>query len=233
MISIKFRGIEKSFARRKILDCVDIELASGACLLLCGKNGSGKSTLLKILAGMERPDHAEIELGGKTYSWREAKKILLHKSIYLHQSPYLFEGSVWRNLDYPLSGARAARRSEIEYALEWADLAELADENVAHLSGGERQRVALARALLRKPQVMLLDEPTANMDTDSRQRTLSLLEQLKQEGIALVVVTHDPVHFIGKGEQRLILQSGKLTTPEEPLVAGNISELKPVSKVGS
>jgi tungstate transport system ATP-binding protein len=233
MIRIKFSKIEKSFARRKILDGVDIELVSGECLLLCGKNGSGKSTLLKILAGMERPEHAEIELGCKRYSWRQAKKILLHKSIYLHQSPYLFEGSVRRNLDYPLRGARAARRNEIEYALEWAELEALADENVAHLSGGERQRVALARALLRKPQVMLLDEPTANMDAGSRQRTLNLLEQLKHEGIALVVVTHDPVHFIGKGEQRLMLQSGKLIKPEKPLVAGNISELKPVSKVGS
>jgi tungstate transport system ATP-binding protein len=210
MSQLLFRNIDKRFNRRRILEGVDISLTAGRCQLLCGRNGAGKSTLLRILAGMERPDHAEVTVDGTLGRWRRARKRLLAECIYLHQQPYLFEGSVRYNLNYPLHGSRAARESRIREGLEWSGLAAIADQPVHQLSGGERQRVALVRAWLRGPRFMLLDEPTANMDAACRQRTVELLEELKRQGVGLVVATHDPLCFSAVAECTLSLCDGRL-----------------------
>jgi tungstate transport system ATP-binding protein len=205
-----FHGVEKRFGRRLILEGVDISLTAGHCQLLCGRNGAGKSTLLRILAGMERPDHAYVTVDGTVRQWRRAKKRLLAECIYLHQQPYLFEGSVHYNLNYPLRGGRAARESRIREGLEWSGLTALSEQPVHQLSSGERQRVALVRAWLRGPRVMLLDEPTANMDTACRQRTVELLQVLKQQGMALLVATHDIHAFAEVAESTWDLRDGRL-----------------------
>ena len=179
-------------------------------MLLCGENGAGKSTLLRILAGMERPDYGMVTIEGLTQGWRKARRRLLADSIYLHQTPYLFEGSIRHNLNYPLRGTRAIRDLQVREGLEWSGLSAIADQPVHQLSGGERQRVALARAWLRRPRVMLLDEPTTNMDQACRQRTIELLYALKQEDMALVVASHDPAHFSGVADDTLELSGGEL-----------------------
>ncbi len=210
MTELTYSAVRKTYGKREILAGVDFSLRSGRCVLLCGENGAGKSTLLRILAGMERPDYASVTRDGVTRRWREVKKRLLADCIYLHQTPYLFEGSVRYNLNYPLRGARAIRESFVREGLAWSGLDAIADQAVHQLSGGERQRVALARAWLRRPKVMLLDEPTTNMDHACRQRTVELLHALKQEGVALVVTSHDPNHFVGVADEVLELASGCL-----------------------
>jgi tungstate transport system ATP-binding protein len=210
MNDLRYRGIHKRFGRRDILDGVDLDLRSGQCQLLCGRNGAGKSTLLRILAGMERPDQASVVIEGKILRWRQVRRRLLADCIYLHQTPYLFEGSVRHNLNYPLSGPRQQRERRIQQGLDWSGLGALAGQDVHKLSGGERQRVALARAWLRGPRVMLLDEPTANMDLACRQRTVELLKALRNEGVAMVVATHDALHFSGLADGVLQLSDGRL-----------------------
>lgn len=210
MSQLLYRDIHKRFGRRRILNDVAISLTAGECQLLCGENGAGKSTLLRILAGMEKPDRAEITVDGIVGGWRRVKKRLLAECIYLHQQPYLFEGTVRRNLDYPLSGSRSARESRIREGLEWSGLMPLADQPVHQLSGGERQRVALVRAWLRGPHVMLLDEPSANMDAVCRKRTVELLQLLKGQGMALVIATHDPQSFLTVADRTLLLRDGRL-----------------------
>lgn len=210
MTLLRFEQVEKTFGRRRILDAVSIDLEAGGCQLLCGENGAGKSTLLRILAGMERPDDAAIAIGSLRLGWRAAKKQLLARCIYLHQQPYMFEGSVRYNLNYPLRGSRADRSIRIQEALSWSGLSAIADQDVHQLSGGERQRLALARAWLRQPKIMLLDEPTANMDLHCRQRTVELLRVLKAEGVCLVVASHDPLHFADVADRTLDLVEGKL-----------------------
>jgi len=212
-----FHNIHKKFGRRRILEDVDMSITAGECQLLCGGNGAGKSTLLRILAGMERPDQADVTLDGTVRSWRKAKRRLLSECIYLHQQPYLFEGSVRYNLNYPLSGTRAARESRIREGLEWSGLVALSEQPVHQLSGGERQRVALVRAWLRGPRVMLLDEPTANMDAACRQRTVELLRALNGQGMALIVATHDPQAFSGVSERILELHDGRLRDSDPTL----------------
>ena len=133
--------------------------------------------------------------------------------IYLHQLPYLFEGTVAYNLNYPLRGSKQHRNDQLQ-GLAWSGLTELATQPVHQLSGGERQRVALARAWLRGPKVMLLDEPTTNMDMACRMRTVELLKSLKDEGVALVVATHDTQHFVELSDRVLRIDAGRLH--EEP-----------------
>ena len=229
MSQLLFRDIEKSFNRRRILEGVDIALTAGRCQLLCGRNGAGKSTLLRILAGMERPDHAEVTVDGMPGRWRRARKRLLAECIYLHQQPYLFEGSVRYNLDYPLRGSRAARELRIREGLEWSGLAAISEQPVHQLSGGERQRVALVRAWLRGPRFMLLDEPTANMDASCRQRTVELLEELKRQGVGLMVATHDPLNFATVGDCTLSLCDGRLSD-DIPVTDGLPDKVTPIGR---
>lgn len=214
MTEIRFEQIEKRFAQRRILDRSDIALQPGQCQLLCGVNGAGKSTLLRILAGMESPNHALIHVGGRQLRWRQARRLLMKQCIYLHQAPYLFEGSVAYNLAYPLRGERVERQAKVDDGLEWSGLTSLADQPVHLLSGGERQRVALARAWLRQPSFMLLDEPTSNMDTDCRRRTVDLLSELRQRGVGLLVATHDAQHFSAVADRTLRLDAGRLVEIE-------------------
>ena len=231
MRQLLFRRIEKRFGRRWILKDVDIEMTAGQCQLLCGRNGAGKSTLLRVLAGMEKPDHAEVTVDGTVRRWRRVKKRLLAECIYLHQQPYLFEGSVRRNLNYPLRGGRSAREQRIREGLDWSGLAEIAEQPVHQLSGGERQRVALVRAWLRGPDFMLLDEPTANMDTVCRQRTVELLRVLKAQGVALLVATHDPLSFAGVADRTFYLSDGRLGEPA--CGAGELPQkVTPIARTG-
>ncbi len=217
MSQLLFNGIHKRFGRRCILEDVAVSLTAGECVLLCGRNGAGKSTLLRILAGMEKPDRAEVVVDGTVGNWGRARKRLLADCIFLHQQPYLFEGSVRRNLAYPLHGPRPAREARIREGLAWSGLAALAEQPVHQLSGGERQRVALVRAWLRGPDFMLLDEPTTNMDAGCRQRTVELLRELKRQGMALLVATHDPQSFMGVADRMLLLNDGRLASAEHLL----------------
>lgn len=216
LAAITISDLRKSFNGRVILDRVSLELHTGRLLLLSGDNGSGKTTLMRILAGLEKPDQGRFELGGGFKYWGQARKSLLQGTVYLHQAPYMFDGSVARNLEYavPRSLAAKERQHAIEEAIDWAGLQALANQDAKSLSGGERQRVALARAWLCRPRVLLLDEPTANMDAESCQRTLQLMQNLRTDGHALLVVSHDPAQFAAITDYHYRLDNGKLTSLE-------------------
>jgi tungstate transport system ATP-binding protein len=227
-VNIHFSGICKRYRRRVILDNVDISLRENQCLLLCGANGAGKTSLLKIMAGLLNPDQGTINVGLGDMKWRRCKRALQEKVMYLHQQPYMFDASVTKNLAYglPRRLPADAREECIRQALEWAELADLAGVNAMTLSGGETQRVALARAWLRTPAALLLDEPTANMDQDSRLRTHTLLQQLRDTGMAIVITSHDPLQFQSFTDSVLKLEEGQLTelTTEKP---ENVSPFPP------
>ena len=216
-----FRHLHLAFQKRVIFNGLSLSLHAGHCTLLCGNNGAGKSTLLRVIAGLQRPDYSCIDLGTDSGSdpdttcvnWRRARRSLLHQIVYLHQSPYMFDRSVARNLAYALPRrlGRRDRNAGVDQALEWAGLSAIRDNPARQLSGGERQRVALARAWLRRPQALLLDEPTANLDRAARERTGTLLQELKREGIALLIASHDPYHFDSLVDNALQLADGQLS----------------------
>ena len=208
-----FRGIEKTFAETNILRNVDISLYPGKCILLSGNNGSGKTTLLKIIAGLETPSRAEIEFSGKSHSWKSTIRSIRREIIYLHQQPYLLSGTVESNVSYGLRFTHLNRkqlRESVKEALEWAGLADMAKHQAKTLSGGVQQRVAFTRAWILKPKVLLLDEPMANMDIESREQACDLLKRMKSEGMSIVITSHDLNIFDGLIDSHFSLSEGKL-----------------------
>jgi len=219
-----FLGIQKSYGSKFVLEGARLKIKSAQCTVLIGENGAGKSTLLKILSGLERPDKGIIRLNNKDYKWGQGKSILLKNFMYLHQQPYMFEGTVKKNLQYLIKVSRQPEQKIIE-AIEWAGLQDIIHHNAKSLSGGEKQRVAIARAYLRNPEVVLLDEPTANLDQVSKIRTLKLLKQFKSSGIAMIIASHDPDIFRGLQDERLQLEKGKLTNLNPRIKTGAVTNI--------
>ncbi len=209
---ISFSNIDKRFGRKQVLFDTQMEIKSGESTLLCGDNGSGKTTFLRIIAGLEVPDSGYVNTGLGKYSWKKCRAQLRKKVVYLHQQPYMFDGSVISNLKFSLPKKLTSKQrcQRILSAIEWAGLEEFAENSAKTLSGGERQRVAIARAWLRDPEILLLDEPITNMDPDSRSRTIQLLLNLKQQGVALVISSHDPIHFKALTDTWLQIIEGRL-----------------------
>ena len=205
-----FLGLNKAFGSKSVVKDARLKIKNARCTLLIGENGAGKSTLLKIISGLERPDSGLIRINNKDYKWGQGKSVLLKNIMYLHQQPYMFDGSVEKNLQYLVKVSRQPVKL-IDQAIEWAGLQDIIHQNAKSLSGGEKQRVAIARAYLRNPEVVLLDEPTANLDQVSKIRTLKLLKQFKSRGIAMIIASHDPEIFNGLQDERLQLDNGKLT----------------------
>jgi tungstate transport system ATP-binding protein len=205
-----FLGLNKSYDSHIVVNDVRIKVRDAQCTLLIGKNGSGKTTLLKMISGLEKPDSGVVLVNSKSYKWGQCRQTLLKNVMYLHQQPYMFDGSVRKNLQFTLKASKKATQT-IHEAIQWAGLEDIIDQDANSISGGEKQRVAIARAYLRSPQVVLLDEPTANLDHQSRIKTLELMTQFKQQGIAMIIASHDPDIFTGIQDERLQLDSTRLT----------------------
>ena len=205
-----FYGISHRYRQKPVISEARITIRDGQFTLLVGDNGAGKTTLLKILSGLQKPQQAELLIGEVQRSWKQWRSRLMRDFMYLHQQPYLFDGSVERNLRYTLR-INPQSSHTLEQAIEWADLGAIVDQPAKSLSGGEKQRVAIARAFLREPKVILLDEPTANLDQASKRRMLELLEKLKGGGMGIVIASHDPDLFLSLQDERLQLHRGRLT----------------------
>ena len=227
IIQIHYRDIHKFFHRRHLLDGLSLSLKGGTATLLSGDNGSGKTTLLRILSGIEKPAHCMVDSGLGDVAWSKCRKQLQRQVMYLHQQPYLFDGDVIRNLGLALPRIlpKPQRDKKIRQALEWAQLDHLVGAQAKTLSGGEKQRVALARAWLRQSKVLLLDEPIANMDRESQARTVSLLNLLKNARIALMIASHNHEVFNELIDRRLVIERGKLSQPDTPLLPDNVTSL--------
>jgi len=211
------RQLKKHLGSKLILDIDSLDLNAAEAVLLCGRNGAGKSTLLKILAGLESYNEGLLLYNGQPiptsrFRFRHYAKPLLSRVIYLHQQPFLFDLSVSDNLAYGLKCRKVPKAEQlriVEEALEWSGLQDLAERNAKTLSGGEMQRIALARAWVLKPELLLMDEPVANMDTESREQTSFLIRRLLAQGTGVVVCSHeiktdnrlfDRVLYLDKGQ---------------------------------
>jgi len=177
---------------------VSLDVLAGYALAVTGRSGSGKSTLLHIRAGIEAPTSGVVEMLGRDLaSMSEAQRTLERREHvglvfqFFHLLPHL---SVRDNTALPALIAGEPRRTwepRVAELLDRVGLAGRSQETVERLSGGEQQRVAICRALLRRPRLLLADEPTGNLDDETGQRVLDLLLQLaREQGSALIYVTH-------------------------------------------
>jgi tungstate transport system ATP-binding protein len=218
--NLQVRNLRKHFGARAVLDIPVLHLEAGHCVLLSGRNGAGKSTLLRILAGLETPDeHTEVNIDGTPRPWLRARRALRRDVIYLHQHAYLFDATVEANAAYGLRVAWTPTRqwrARVREALELVDLDHLAGARAGTLSGGERQRLALARAWVLQPRLLLLDEPTASMDREARDRTAGLLKRLKSDKLCMVITSHEPHTLATLPDDHLQLVEGRLQAAPPP-----------------
>jgi tungstate transport system ATP-binding protein len=182
--------------------------------VLTGINGAGKSTLLRVLGGLERAEIDSMRFEGEDVLRVHPYPRALRKAIvYVHQHPILFSTSVAHNIGYGLEVRGVAREKVagmVEEAMAWAGVSHLGATNPALLSGGEKQRVALARAKVLQPRLLLLDEPTANLDGQAREQVIALIPTLAEAGGSVVIACHDRDLINLQGVQRMKLRDGHL-----------------------
>ena len=210
---VRYSALRKTVNGQLLLDIDVLEIHEHSCVALSGRNGVGKSTLMRIIAGLESPDSVTVMLGGKALPWRRACQRLRTHVIYLHQQPYLFDRSVTDNIAYGLRQQKFSIKEisrKVSEALDWAGIGHLQMRNARELSGGERQRVAFARARILSPRVLLLDEPTTNMDSEAREQAYRMIKRLKEDGVSILMATHEFHTVAHLCDAHLSLESGSL-----------------------
>lgn len=210
----RLRSVTKRYGSNVALDIDALTIAAGRLYTLTGANGAGKSTLLGILAFLTPPTTGELFYAGERIDWRSdivgrrRRKVTL-----LHQSPYLFGGTVFRNVSYGLKARGIAGESAdraVDRALATVGLDRFRDRDARKLSGGEAQRVAMARALVLEPEVLLLDEPLANIDRETTALLETVIASLPAQGTTVVMTTHEPDPSGRLNGGSIVLKGGKL-----------------------
>jgi len=208
---IELRGLSKTYGERAVITCLDLHMAPGETVAIEGPSGSGKTTLLRLIAGLERPDAGNIFLGGRCMGPRDSPH--LRGIAFLFQSSALWPHmSVSENIEFGLAHlSRAQRRMRSDWLLERVGLKGFAKRRPASLSGGEARRVALARALAPQLPILLLDEPTSNLNDDLREHILDVVaEERAAHGLTVLLVTHVPADADRLADRRLALRGGRL-----------------------
>ena len=222
MALVTLRNLTKSFQRDSqtivVFDGLNLEFAAGSFTALMGPSGSGKSTLLNLLAGLDRPTAGTVMVGDAEVSSMSLRALAAWRSRhvgFVFQSYNLLPVlTAYQNVELPLLLTRLAKGERAEHvrtALEVVGLSDRAEHFPRQLSGGQEQRVAIARAIVSDPTIILLDEPTGQLDAKSAAEILGLLQRLNQEfKKTIIIVTHDP-HAAAAAGKSLHLDKGVLT----------------------
>jgi putative ABC transport system ATP-binding protein len=227
---ISLEDVTKHYRRGKqrveVLHGLDLDCDEGEFLALMGPSGSGKTTLLNLIGGLDKPDAGEVLVageridrlsGGQLAKWR-ARHVGFVFQFY-NLLPVL---SAERNVEVPLlltKLSRTQRKRSVAAALELVGLTDRAKHKPAELSGGQQQRVAIARAIVTDPTLIVCDEPTGDLDRESAEEILGLLQILnRQQGKTIVMVTHDP-RAADHASRRVQLDKGRLSTDDERTAA--------------
>lgn len=210
---LAIHGLKKTYGARLLFEIEHLAVEQGAAYVLTGLNGTGKSTLLRILAGLEPARSTRATFMEQDVRLSPYPAAMRDAIVYVHQHPVMFSTSVADNIGYGLAARRMAKieiAQRVEQAMAWAGVAHLRDSKPQTLSGGEKQRVALARAKVLNPKLLLLDEPTANLDGAAREQVIALIPSLTAAGSSVIMACHDRDLIALPGVQRLKLQDGRL-----------------------
>jgi zinc transport system ATP-binding protein len=193
-IAVKFDSVSFSYGEVRVLENASFHIHRGEFVALVGPNGSGKTTVLKLLLGLEQPGAGKIELFGLSRerfpAWRDKLGYVPQQPPADQSFPIGVRDVVRMGLLRPSKGYAKAAGGEAGEAMEQAGIADLAERSYRALSGGQRRRVLVARALASGPELLILDEPTANMDAESETRLFETLGKLKGK-TTILIVTHD------------------------------------------
>jgi len=229
MALVELRGVSKSFSKGEEtitpLDNISMDIEEGEFISLMGPSGTGKSTLLNLVSGIDRPDAGTITVDGTDVTklsrtqladWRAANLGYIFQTHNL--IPVL---TAYENVELPtllLKLSSAQRRQRVELALEAVGLSDRANHYPRQLSGGQEQRVGIARAIVAHPKVVVADEPTGSLDSETSDQVQILLQRLNRElNITMLMVTHDS-NVAGIATKQLILDRGKFLARAEGVV---------------
>jgi tungstate transport system ATP-binding protein len=227
-VTAELKEVTKAYGNKVVLDTVNLQIHEGKILALLGPNGSGKTTILKVLSFIENPTSGNVEFQGETVNFKNTEKIRLQSTL-VFQKTTLFSTSVYNNIAYGLKLRKVpkeTRDKEVKKALELVKLEGFEKRNAKKLSGGEQQRVAIARALVLKTKLLLLDEPTANLDPKNAGIIEEVIDTVNRENkTTIVMATHNMFQARKLPHRIALMDEGKITevgTPAE--VFGKLSK---------
>jgi molybdopterin-binding protein len=217
---LQVERLQRRYGSRLVVDIDALDVRHGEVLGVLGPNGAGKSTLFRLLMLLEPASRGRILCEGRPV--RAGDLAAMRRMAGIFQRPHLFAGTVEDNVAFGLRArgtSRAARTERVREAMAWLGIEGMAARPVRTLSGGEAQRVALARALVVAPDLLVLDEPTANLDVTVRRRFRADLERLvRTRAQAAVLITHDPTDAFSIADRIAVMQEGRVVqegTPEQ------------------
>ncbi len=200
---IKVQHLKKTYNKGKANECialseVNLEIKKGEMIAVIGKSGAGKSTLLHILGGIDDFDEGEVFVNdidlGKLRGTERAQYRNKTVGIVMQDYGLIEDYTVYENISIPLELNRSRKNAKLKMAnvLKTIGIQELAGKNVMQLSGGQRQRVAIARAIVNSPAVLLADEPTGALDTNTSAEIMNVFKDINAQGVTVIIVTHEP-----------------------------------------
>jgi tungstate transport system ATP-binding protein len=227
-VTTELKGVMKAYGNKIVVDAVNLQIHEGEILALLGPNGSGKTTILKILAFIENPTGGEVIFQGEKVNFKNTEKVRLQSTL-IFQKTTLFGTSVYNNIAYGLKLRKVLKETrdrEVKKALDLVKLAGFEKRPARKLSGGEQQRVAIARALVLKTKLLLLDEPTANLDPKNAGILEEVIDTVNHENkTTIVMATHNMFQAKKLPHRIALMDEGKITevgTPAE--VFGKLSK---------
>ncbi|RAZ92944.1 glutamine ABC transporter ATP-binding protein GlnQ [Mesorhizobium hawassense] len=222
MSIVAFNKVTKRFGQVTILDQVDLSIEPGEKVVLIGPSGSGKSTLLRCINALEEINGGDLVVDGISVKsgGRKVRLIRQEAGMVFQQFNLFPQMTALENVAFGprrvRGETRQAARTQALEMLAKVGLAERAHHYPSELSGGQQQRVAIARALAVKPKLMLFDEPTSALDPELRHEVLRVMQALAEEGMTMIVVTHEMAFARKVGTRLIFMEGGKIAVDGEP-----------------
>ncbi len=227
---LRVRGLGKAFGANTVLDGIDLDVAKGETVCVLGPSGSGKSTLLRCINWLERPDRGQVYLGPQQIGLRPGGNIAMSDAelaqirtrigmVFQHFALWPHRTVLENLTEAPLHAQRRPRAEvvpEAEALLAKIGLLDKRDAYPARLSGGQKQRVGIARAVMMRPELLLFDEPTSALDPELVGEVLAVMRALAQDGMTMVVVTHEMAFARDAASRIVFMDQGRIVETGEP-----------------
>jgi len=219
---VQFKQVTKRFGQTTVLDGVNLNIGAGEVVVLIGPSGSGKSTLLRCINALEHIDGGDLIVDGISVlaGTKKVREIRREAGMVFQQFNLFPQLTALENVAFGPRQVRGMSKDEAEALarelLAKVGLAERVSHYASELSGGQQQRVAIARALAVKPKLMLFDEPTSALDPELRQEVLRVMQSLAEEGMTMVVVTHEMAFARKVGTRLIFMEHGHITVDGPP-----------------